>query len=246
MKAEDLGFNTETGTHSAVLTRAESVFVGILWLDHVGSENKISAHDLAVRFDVGINHPSAELDSEGVFWETRPNGERGILSCKINIEDVKRDVRDFQNHLLFKHDKLPVYSKSGPNGGYWIGATAGEGDAFFETFRQRGMTGMFKATRGKKAGMVDMMQQLTFEFDELVDNTPYAGFVRRRVSDPTPIDVVDAFLERMMSNPEKFADGLRKIGKKYGGVLLPKEQLAALQAKTDELSALMDGLRIGG
>lgn len=235
MKAEDLGFNTSTGTHSKILTRAENVFVGILW-DHVGRENRISADLLALKYETRMDWPDL-----ADFY-----GQDDMMFVSRDLDRAKRDVRRLQNHLLVMHDKLPILSAAGPHGGYWLAESEDEAAAFFATFRKRGMTGLVKASRGRKAALVDMMQQLTFEFDDLVDETAtYTGFVRRRASDPTPIEVVDAFLERMMEHPEKFADGLRKIGQKYGGVLLPKDQVATLKAKVAEMSALMDGLRIG-
>ncbi|MBA3028939.1 MAG: hypothetical protein FP814_05420 [Desulfobacterium sp.] len=223
MKAEDMGFNTKTGYHTRLLTRAENVFVGILW-DHVGRDNRLSANELAARFDAEYN--LAEVQT---------------------LEAVKRDCRILHNHILLYHDQVPILSAAGTHGGYWIAESNADAVEFYDAFRKRGMTGIVKASRGRKAALVDMMQQLSFEFDELTDRSGQnenTGWVRQRVDDPTPIEVVDAFLERMTRDPEKFSDGLRKIGAKYGGVLLPKEQIALLKNKTAELSLLMEKLQI--
>jgi hypothetical protein len=234
MKLEDLGFNPDTGTHNRMLTRTENVFVGILW-DHVGRENRIPGIHLAAAYSYQMEFGRAPEEISAIM----------ALYTKQENDAAKRQIRTLHNHLLMMHDQVPILSAAGLIGGYWIAESEEEAAAFFETFRKRGLTGLVKASRGRKAALVDMMQQLSFEFDDLVDQTDtYAGFVRRRVSDPTPIEVVDAFLERMMANPEKFSDGLRKIGQKYGGVLLPKDQLAAVKSKAAELTQLMEGLQI--
>ncbi|MBE9547670.1 MAG: hypothetical protein IMF10_09305 [Proteobacteria bacterium] len=59
---------------------------------------------------------------------------------------------------------------------------------------------------------------------------------------PTAMAVVDAFLEKMLSNPERYTEDLRKIGQKFGSVLLPKAQVAAMQHKAQELQEILSGL----
>jgi len=235
MKLEDLGFNLKTGVHDKHLTTVESAFVGILWEDHVGPENAIAADELAVRFAVA-------------------NGDIGLLEenipvylnqCKEHpymIDGLKREIRYLHNHILVKHDHVPLLSKAGTGGGYWIAESKEEADEFYATFRARGMTGLVKASRGKKAAMVEMVEQLTFEFEDLVDKTDYTGPIKRRVGDPAPIEVVDAFLERMSKDPEKFADGLRKIGQKYGSILLPRARVAEIAAQAERLQLLVKNI----
>jgi hypothetical protein len=227
MKLEDLGFDPRTGLHDKRLTAAESKFAGIMWTDHVGAENAISADSLAIQYHLGVVQDVEE-------FLTRHE--------KSTLEEWKRDVRYLQNHLLTEHENIPIYSRSGSGGGYWVALSEDEGEAFYSRFRKRGMTGLVKAARGKKAVLVDMVKQLSFEFEELQDKTAFVPVLHREMrgqSFPAPVEVVDAFLERMLKDPEKFADGLRKIGKKYGGVLLPREQIAAMKAKASELQKLV-------
>ncbi len=222
MRHEDLGIDSRTGHHRKnPLALAESRYLGILWENHVGASRAISADHLAERFG-------------------RLAGMRG------GLEQWKRDIRLMQNHLLVDHN-IPILSRSGHNGGYWIAESEAEARAFYDTFRRRGMTGLVKASRGRQAALVDMVQQLSFEFDELTDLTP-PGLVRPQdrpaAEMPTPVEVVDAFLGRMLRNPEKFADGLRKIGKKYGGVLLPRERIAELKVQAARFQELVGGLDV--
>lgn len=225
MRLEDLGIDPKTGLHDKRLTPAESRFVGIMWTDHVGAENAITADLLAIQFFVGFAQGVDEfLDSHE----------------KSTLEEWKRDVRYLQNHLLTEHENIPIYSRAGSGGGYWVAESEDEGEAFYSRFRKRGMTGLVKAARGKKAVLVDMVKQLSFEFEELQDKTnPLVIRNPKPASFPAPVEVVDAFLARMLKDPEKFADGLRKIGKKYGSVLMPKEHVLALKAKALELQRMV-------
>ncbi len=240
MKLEDLGVDSKTGYHNKIMTHVENSFLGILWIDHVGEGNKINADELALRFYF------ARLDRTIRPWIFL----KIMMSFKQNnlkkLSALKRDVRRMHNHLLTQHDHTPILSQAGCGGGYWIADSEEEAAKFYDTFRQRGLTALLKAARGKKAVMVEMMQQLSFEFEELVDKSGIGEpGVRGRGSEagaPAAIAVVDAFLERMLRNPEKYSEDLKKIGRKFGSVLLPKEQVKAMQTKTAELKEIMEGL----
>ena len=218
MKSEDFGFDPKTGRHDARLTYAEDKFVEILWEDHTGFDNRISANDLAREFIFRIKDQPIAL-SQLEYW--------------------KRDVRHMHNHLLQYHDNVPILSRAGIQGGYWFAQNKLEAAMFYDTFRKRGMTGLLKASRGKQSVMVDIVEQLSFKFDDLIDKTDTRYPQSRELMS---IKILDAFLDRMTKNPEKFADGLRKLGKKYGSVLLPREQVAAMRAKARELQQMVDNL----
>ncbi len=229
MKLDDLGINPKTGFHDRRLTRMESRLVGILWIDHEGKANKISADALAIQY-----YTRSKISVEDFL----KNHERKIL------EKWKRIIRDMQNHILFCHDGIPFHSKSGLDGGYYIAETKEEGEDFYTSFMTRGLTGIRKGARGRQASIVDAVQQLSFDFDEPTDLTGFTMPIRPRVATPTPIEVVDALLERMTRNPEKFADGLRKLREKHSSILLPKRQVAAMQAKAAELQAMVSSLGV--
>ena len=225
MKVKDLGIDVRTGYHDKRLTHAESCFVGILW-NHVGADKKISADDLAIRF-------------------ARKFARRYIMKdMSMPLNRWKRWVRQMHNHILRDHSNMPVLSKAGFEGGYWIAESEAEAVEFYDTFRKRGLTGLVKASRGKQSATVDIVQQLAFEFDELVDQTGYTPMIKPKAGAPMPVEIVDAFLEKMTKNPERFADGLRKIGNKYGSVLLPKERLHMIQSRVAELEDLVSALGV--
>ena len=240
MKLSDLGIDTKTGYHDKRLTQLEGRFLGLLWTEHQGEANKIGADLLAVNF--------AHVREGGQALCDEDLDVAAVVAQRVNPTELgrlKRDVRYVQNHLLTRHDNLPILSKAGTDGGYWIAENEAEANDFYESFRKRGLTGLVKASRGKKAILVDMMRQLSFEFDELVDLTEQTGIIRQRVSDPTPIEVVDAFLEKMTADPAKFADGLRKIGRKYGSVLLPKGAVRELTEQAAKLQRLVESIGRG-
>jgi len=240
MKAIDIGIDIKTGYHTKRLTWLEDRFLGLLWIDHQGRANKIGADHLAVQYGRVKDGRRSMTDRElgtAVIFARRTSAER--------LGRLKRDVRRLQNHLLTRHDNIPILSQSGTGGGYWIAETEYEAAEFYGTFRKRGLTGLVKASRGKKAVLVDMVRQITFEFDDLVDQGEQTGLIRTRVEAPTPIEMVDAFLEKMTANPEKFADGLRKIGQKYGSVLLPRGAVKELSNKAAELQVLVESIGRG-
>ncbi len=223
MRLEDLGVDPKTGKHNQRLTRSEGAFVGILWLDHVGRNNKITANALAAEFARALGY-----------------GPVAVEDLKDFVDGWKRDVRRMQLHLLFEHDHILVLSRAGYGGGYWIAATKEEADAFYDSFRKRALTGMKKAARGKKPFMVEMVRQLSFEFDGFRDavglTVPGGG------DQSMPIAIVDALFEKMMAEPERFSADLAKLGRKYGSVLLPRARVSEITATTKKLQALLEGL----
>lgn len=243
MKLEDLGIDSKTRHHDKTLTHAENTFMGLLWIDHVGPDNKISANALAIQFFYASDEweiPTLDALAVKINWYQNYSPRQ--------LDLLKRNVRTMHNHLLTQHDHIPILSEAGKGGGYWIADSEEEAAKFYDTFRQRGMTGLVKASRGKKAVLVEMMTQLSFEFENLIDKSGIGPEVRgqrseaRRDGPPAAIAVVDAFLERMLRDPERYSADLRKIGEKFGSVLLPKKSVAAMQAKAAELQTILSEL----
>lgn len=241
MKLEELGIRD--GVHNAQLTREENIFLSILWVDHVGEINAVSADELAIIFarrrkgiySAGLGSKSERYELKRLLYLMRSTN-----SHRKQLDRWKRDVRKMHNHLLNKHDHIPILSRAGAGGGYWIAESEAEMDAFYNAFRQRGLTGLVKASRGKKAVMADMVSQLSFDF-ELEDRTKFEP-VRPGSDVSLPVQVVDQFLERMLSDPERFAGDIRRLSKKFGGVLFSNAEVRTLRHKVAELSDLVSGL----
>ena len=235
MNKKDLGYDPKTGRHCQVLTETENRFLAILWTNHADKNNKISATELAIRFDCAMHGFEPEPKNMPAMIKNAPNREK--------VELKKRMVRRIQLHLLRMHDNIPILSKAGSSGGYWIESDEEEAKAFYESFRKRGLTGLIKAARGKKSVLVDMVKQLSFEFEDLVDlYNESASPARKPAGVSAPVAVVDAFLEKMLKNPERFSADLEKIGRKFGSILLPKTRVAEMQKKAAELQELVKGL----
>ena len=235
MNKEALGIDRKTGYHDKRLTTVENRFLGILHTEHVGKYNKISANELAIQFDCAMKG-----------FEVDRNQLMKIQSRQMNTPQInakKRTVRHLHNHLLTMHDNLSILSKAGYDGGYWIAENEQEASEFYDTFRRRGMTGLVKASRGKKAALVGMMQQVSFEFEDIA--VDIGMFSEKDTSgDPAAVAVVDSFLGRMLESPERFSAGLKKLSKKYGSILLDKTEVAAMKSKAAELSRLVESLGV--
>jgi len=239
MKLEDFGYDPKTKIHNSTLTAAESRFLGILWLDHVGEENAICANDLAITYANALD--GREIDRKELMrLKVLMNSTDGH---RRQLDRWKRNVRHMQSHLQMTHENLPILSRSGHKGGYWIAENDAEIDQYFGSFRKRGMHGIVKASRASKTRFANIMQQLTFEFEDLVDK---AGDVPAVIDSrsPAPYVVVDALLEKMMKNPEQFSEELRKLGAKFGSVLLPKAQYAQIKSHTQRLQELIAGMEV--
>jgi len=231
IKAGDLGFGRDAA-HTRILTHLESTFCGILWVDHSGAKNKISAGDLAVRLAFALTGWRYTLDVEA-----------------DEIDLWKRRVRVMQNHIIWYHRDIPILSKAGIGGGYWMAETDEEAEAFYHTFRKRGLTGLVKASRGKQSVIVEAFEQLAFDFEDMVDKAASNDIAvprmrTRNSADNMAPELVDSMLAKMTRNPEKFADSLSKLREKYfsGGVLLEKERLASMRQKAADLLAEVSGL----
>lgn len=155
-----------------------------------------------------------------------------------------RKLRLLVNHLIINHD-IPVICQAGIGGGYWLPGSKDEVEHFHRAFRKRAMTGLIKACRGKKAAFVDMVTQLTIEFDQETGQGVQAPAVERLklVPDPDPIpasvQVITAQLRRYHDEPEKFAAEIRQIQEDFGEVLMPRDHLRKLKRATARLQNLL-------
>jgi hypothetical protein len=221
MRAEDYGLDLETGVHSRQLTKAEEDMMEIL-SDHIGKAERISAHDLALQ-----------------FYEAREGRRVTHAEYRQGIEPWKRDVRHMTNHLLIDHDQR-ICSKAGTAGGYWLAQTKQEMDEFYETFRKRAMTGLVKASRGKRSIMADMVKQIAFEFEELkTDRRTRAIDVPPLGPDPAPEIVVTEFLNKMTREPEKYTEEIKRLRRKFGQVFMDPAIYTRLRTLSGELTRLL-------
>jgi hypothetical protein len=216
MRAEDLGYNTETGSHSAAFSGAEAAMMGIL-ADHIGKEDRIPANQLAWLFFVEVDE---EKDAR-----------------RFHLEPWKRTVRYMVNHLVIDHDQ-GILAKAGIGGGYWLAGNEKEAEEFYNTYRKRGITGITKAARGKKNVMVSLVQQLAFDWDN-DQSGERPAMVRPYDYESAPLAVVTSFLDRMTREPERYDHEIRLLRDKFGKVLMPREDFVRIQTLSRELSGLL-------
>ena len=193
--------------------------MGIL-ADHIGKEDRIPANQLAWQF----------------FIETAEEEDK-----KFRLEPWKRTVRYMVNHLVIDHDQ-GIMSKAGVKGGYWLAGCKEEADEFYETFRKRGITGVTKASRGKKNVMVSIVKQLAFDWEELQAGDRPA-MVKPYDHESAPLAVVTSFLDRMTKEPERYDQEIRLLRDKFGKVLMPREDFVRIQTLSKELTGLLEKIR---
>ena len=222
MEAKDMGYDVVGGTHDPNYTFLETALIQALG-DYIGADHKISAPNLAW------------------VWAWPRDAERVHLPNVKELEKAKRDLRYMVNHLVIDHDQ-PILSKAGYQGGYWLADGEGEATEFYFRFRRRAMTGLTKAARGKKAALADMVTQLSFEFDEILQNSPQPAKYLPKFEWPTAAEIVTRTLDRMTADPERYAEALQHIHRKFKSVLMPKEKARALKETVARLGYLLKDL----
>lgn len=212
MQDKDLGIIN--GKHEPVLTQVEAKCVAILRTMGSGRESAIPAERLALN----------------IFgsWDLTASDE------------PLRDLRRLVNHLIITHSQ-PIISKAGKGGGYYLPATEEEILEYYNAFHKRAMTGLLKASRGKKSAFIELVGQLAFGFDspetlEVIENldlTPEA--------DPVPafVGIITQGLERLAADPQRYAAEIRQIQKAHGEIFVPREKVTALRDMTQKIGELL-------
>lgn len=215
MKDTDLGiYNNE---HNSLLTGLEGECLDILQSRGAGMASAIPATDLARR--LGLIPTLA------------------ILECS---DAGKRDLRRLINHLIISHE-IPIICQAGFKGGYYLAGEPAEVSRFYATFHRRAMTGLIKASRGKKAAFVEILKQLSLGFDEPETDKAIEKLRLTRDEDPVPawVHVTTSFLDKISADPERYAAEIRQLQEKYGEIFIKRQQVELLKEKTAEFQKLL-------
>ena len=224
MKESDLGIYD--GQHDERLTLVERAALEILEDRGKGAEAAISAREFALAMSEGSN--------DEFVWRLAGR------AVQFDAEQSKRDVRKLVNHLIMTHG-IPIICQAGTGGGYYIAGCEAEVTKFYTTFHRRAMTGLVKASRGKKSAFVDIATQLVLGFDsqetkeavERLQLTPDGDSV------PAWVSMVTQFLDRLSGNPEKYAAEIRRIQEQYGDIFVPAEKVRRLREETAKFQQLL-------
>jgi len=193
----------------------------------------------------GVHKPELtplERDCLSVL-EERGTGRKMAISAALlasNIEEEKRDLRHLINHLIITHG-LPIVCKAGTGGGYFLPASEVEVSEFYQTFHRRAMTGLVKASRGKRSAFVEIVTQLSLGFDEPGNQEVIEKLRLMPDEDAVPawVQVVTKFLDRLSESPDKYAAEIRRIQSTYGDIFVPRERIRLLKEKTAEFQKLL-------
>jgi hypothetical protein len=210
----------------------------------------LSSSDLGFKPDG--RHSRMLTSIEGACVDVLGKGRNNAVSAVIlseqifdpffdRIELAKRDVRRLVNHLIIEHD-LPILSNAGKTGGYWIAGSPEEVEGFHHAFYKRAMTGLLKASRGKKGAFVNMVDQATLFFDDpdkLGVSLGRLNLAKDKNKIPAFVQMVTRGLEKIKKDPQKYAAEIRKIQDRYGDVFMPKDKIIELKRATDKVHALL-------
>lgn len=220
MTNADLGIN-DLGHHDPTMTSIEQNCLNTLQERGYGKPSVISADDLAWTMGYGSHD-------------------------RICMEANKRDLRALVNHLIISHG-LPIICQAGKGGGYYLAGNPSEVEANYQAFHRRAMTGLLKASRGRKGAYVDILCQLTLGFD---DPEQQAAIEKLRLTpdaDPVPAwaQLVTKFLDRIAADPAGNAEVIRRIQKEYGEIFVGRQTVQRLKEKTAEFQALLTEIEQG-
>lgn len=213
MKSEYLGINLETGSHDMELTWHERNALEIL--EDTDVSNKISRKNFTLRFN------------------------DNLAAAGYADQISMRQAQEIIDHFIIDHQKEKILTKAGIKGGYWLSESREEADEYYKSFERRAIRGFRKATRGKKGVMVNMVEQLVFGFDS-VSKTQKHALVKPYEQDFAPTAVVTAVLDRMKKDRAKFDQDFQNLGRKFGTVLMPREDFARIQTLSRELAGVLN------
>jgi len=223
MKSMDIGID-DKGNHDPQLTDLERDCLDVFQATGEGAAAAISAQMLASQL----------------------MGEQYGPGRYRHQDSVKRDLRQLINHLIMSH-RIPIICQAGAAGGYYLAGSATEVDRFYRTFHRRAMTGLLKASRGKKAAFVQIVAQLSLGFDDAASLAVIEGLQLTPDEDPVPawVQVATKLLDRISADPERYAAEIRRLQQAYGDIFVPREKVARLKAKTAEFQQLLSEIAGG-
>lgn len=163
-------------------------------------------------------------------------------SRRIEIT-CKRRLRKVINSLVIRRG-ISISCQAGSGGGYFLPATVVEVEHNHALFHKRAMTGLVKATRGRKSAYADAVIQLTMDFDrkgkEIADSL---GLPRGEDSGPPPwVSVVTGLLQQVKGDPNRYAAEIKRLQDEFGDIFVRRDKVRDIRKVAGELNKLLEGL----
>jgi hypothetical protein len=206
--------------------------------------------------DIGLDetgkHNPVLTPLEAKCLETLQNRGSGVLAAisgrdltrALGIDSVdQRNTRYLVNHLIMTH-QIPIMCQAGSGGGYYLTGSTEETQRFYRAFHKRAMTGLVKASKGRKASFVDIMTNLALGYDDPDTMAQFDAVEHLRLTpDPDPLPawvyVATNLLERLASDPQKYAEEIRRIQQNYGDIFVPRHKVAQIREMSAKLQEML-------
>lgn len=180
-----------------------------------------------------------------VLIERGPGLAMAISAAELADAATEADtrlLRDTINRLIIFR-RIPICCRPGRGGGYFIPASELEIERMYLEFYRRGMTGLVKGTRARKATYIDAIAQMAFGFDEderVLEMRRQAGDIE--TGPPAWAQVATRMLDRITQDPERYRTELDFIRERYGDIFLPRERVRKIREAASELVKLTEGI----
>lgn len=145
------------------------------------------------------------------------------LAVHVGISD--RKLRNKINHLEMEH-LIPIASAAGKGGGYYLISSEREGKEFYETFKQRGLTGIKRAACVLKKTPLEGAVQLTIEAVMEGEKVPGLG------------GAVSKLMRIISNNPAQYAKEIEALKAEVMPLMVSQAQMAEINATASKLQSL--------
>jgi len=201
------------------MTNEETYILGILQ-QRKGKDNAITCRRLAV----GLFGGSAEIPSDS------------------QVSSWMRRVRKLVNNLIFDFG-IPIIGDH--RRGYYLVETVQEMEVATSTLTKHALHELWKASRLKKVAPAELLGQLTFDFHAALPvgaDAPLGedGNVSGDSPLPAHLAAVTSILAEYERDPEKYADEIQALRKKYSPMFLSREDAQRLKEAVGAAAGILE------
>lgn len=143
------------------------------------------------------------------------------------VDVTGRRLRQIINHLILEH-LVPIASRAGVGGGYFLVETDRERHEFYWAFRHRGLTGLSKAARVQKQSLLETSLQLTLDQYMEDEKIPGAG------------EASSKLIKLFFKNPRLYAKEIEAFSTEAELLLIDRGKMAEINKYSKILAALTE------